>query len=53
MKKTLLNKIPNELPQEILHFVSMSKIYDCSCSSEARVYLIANGNGYYLKRSAK
>lgn len=53
MKKTLLNQIPNELPQEILHFVSGSKIYDSSCSPEARVYFIDRGSGYYLKRSAK
>lgn len=53
MKKTLLNKIPNEMPQDILHFISGANIYDSSCSSEAKVYFIDEGNGYYLKQSGK
>lgn len=53
MKKTLLNKIPNEIPQDIRHFVSEANIYDSSCSPEARVYFIDKGNGYYLKCSGR
>jgi len=53
MKKTLLNKIPNEMPQDIRHFVSSANIYDSSCSPEANVYFIDKGNGYYLKCSGK
>lgn len=49
MKKILLNKIPKEIPQEIRHFISTEKIYDSSCSPEAKVYFIDKGNGYYLK----
>lgn len=53
MKKTLLNKIPNEIPQDILPFVSGADIYDSSCSPEAKVYFIDKGKGYYLKYSGK
>lgn len=51
MKKTLLNQIPNEIPQDIRHLVSGANIYDSSCSHEAKVYFIDKGNGYYLKCS--
>ena len=51
MQKTLLHQIPDELPQDILHFVSGASIYDSSCSPEAKVYFIDKGNGYYLKCS--
>lgn len=51
MKKTPLYQIPNEMPRDILHFVSGAKIYDSSCSEEAKVYFIDKGNGYYLKCS--
>lgn len=51
MKKILLNQIPNEMPQDIRHFVSGASVYDSSCSPEARVYFIDKGNGYYLKYS--
>lgn len=51
MKKTLLNQIPDEMPQEIRRFALGANIYDSSCSQEARVYFIDKGNGYYLKRS--
>lgn len=53
MKKTLLNTIPKEIPQEIQHFVSGSDIYDSSCSPKARVYFVDKEKGYYLKSSRK
>ena len=49
MKKTLIDKIPLELPREIEALVSGAKIYDSSCSPEARVYFIDRDGGYYLK----
>lgn len=52
-EKTLLNRIPNEIPQDIRRFVSAENIYDSSCSPEAKVYFIDKGNGYYLKCSGK
>ena len=53
MKKTLLNTIPKEIPQDIRHFLSNSDIYDSSSSPAAKVYFIDKGNGYYLKHSGK
>lgn len=51
MKKTIMNQIPSEIPQDIRRFISGSDIYDSSCSREARVYFINKENGYYLKYS--
>lgn len=53
MKKTLLNKIPDEMPHNIRQFISAADLYDSSCSPEAKVYFIDKGNGYYLKRSGR
>lgn len=53
MKKTLLDRIPNEIPHDIRRFVSEANIYDSSCSPAARTYFIDKGNGYYLKCSCK
>lgn len=53
MKKTLLNVIPHDLPQDILRFVSAANFYDSSCSPVANVYFIDKGKGYYLKCSGK
>lgn len=53
MKKTLLNTIPKEIPQDIQHFLSNSKIYDSSSSPTAKVCFIDKDNGYYLKTAPK
>lgn len=53
MKKTWLNKISNEIPQDIRRFISAANMYDRSCSPEAKVYFIEKGNGCYLKCSGK
>lgn len=53
MKKTLLNQIPDDIPQDIRQFIAAETMYDSSCSPEARVYFIDKGNGFYLKRSGK
>lgn len=53
MKKTLLDHIPDQLPPEIQRFVSGARLYDSSCSPEARVYFIDRENGYYLKCAGK
>lgn len=53
MKKTRLNRIPTEIPQDIRQFISDAHIYDSSCSPEAKVYFIDKGNGYYLKCSGR
>lgn len=49
MKRTLIDKIPIALPSELRCFTEGAKIYDSSCSPEARVYLIEREGGYFLK----
>ena len=51
MKRTLTDKIPFELPSEIVCYTKNAKIYDSSCSPEARVYFLDTDGGYYLKIS--
>ena len=49
MKRTLIDKIPIALPSELRRFAEGAKIYDSSCSPEARVYLIEREGGCFLK----
>lgn len=49
MKKTLIDKIPDLIPDDILRFIGSSNVFDSSSSPEARVYFIDKDNGYYLK----
>lgn len=49
MKRTLIDKIPIALPSELCRFTEGAKIYDSSCSPEARVYLIEREGGCFLK----
>lgn len=53
MKKILLNRMTDEMPEDIWRFVSSANIYDSSCSPEAKVYFIEKGKGYYLKCSGR
>lgn len=53
MKKMLLNRIPDEIPQELRGFISGANLYDSSCSPAAKVYFVEKENGYYLKCSGK
>ena len=53
MKKTLIERIPGELPEEIIRFCEGARVYDSSCSPEARVYFIDRDEGYYLKSAHK
>lgn len=52
MKRTLLDKIPDGLPDEVGRLLEGARIYDSSCSPEARVYFIDKDEGYYLKVAA-
>lgn len=52
MKKTLIEQIPIALPEEIGRLVEGARIYDSSCSPEARVYFLDRDGGYYLKTAA-
>ena len=53
MKRTLIEKIPYELPEDILRVCRGAVIYDSSCSPEARVYFIDREGGFYLKVGEK
>ena len=49
MKKTEIARIPMWLPEEIGQLCRGARIFDSSCSPEARVYFIDRDGGYYLK----
>ncbi len=49
MKKTLLRALPFDVPSELERWASGARIYDSSCSAEARVYFLDKDGGYYLK----
>ena len=49
MKRSLIDKIPLPLPCKIEKLISGARIYDSSCSPDARVYFIDKDDGYYLK----
>ena len=49
MKRTLLKQIPDSFPSDILKFIGNAKVFDSSCSPEARVYFVDKDCGYYLK----
>ena len=51
MKRTLLESMPTEFPDKVRSFIGESRIYDSSCSPEARVYYIDKDEGFYLKRN--
>ena len=52
MKRTLIDSLPAGIPQIAKDLACGAKIYDSSCSPEARVYFIERDGGYYLKRAA-
>ena len=52
MKRTLFDTLPDKMPTEVQKIVGGCRIYDSSCSPEARVYFVDKGDGYYLKRAA-
>lgn len=57
MKKVLIPEIPNTLPDLFKKYTQKARIYDSSCSPEARVYFIESeqerNSGFYLKRASK
>ncbi len=52
MKKISIKSVPYQLPAEIEHICRDAKLYDSSCSPDARVYFIDKDGGYYLKINA-
>ncbi len=53
MKRTELSALPFLPPKEIEGVLKNAKIYDSSCSPEARVYYLEQGGGYFLKTAAR
>ena len=52
MKRTLIeNPSLSYFPKEAFEIIKDAKIYDSSCSPEARVFFIDKDSGYYLKTS--
>lgn len=49
MKKTEVERIPIALPEEIANVCRGARLYDSSCSSDAKVYFIDRDGGFYLK----
>lgn len=52
MKRTEISFLPFLLPKELQGIMKNAKLYDSSCSPEARVYYIERGGGYFLKAAA-
>lgn len=53
MKRTLITPDPKAYPYELTSLFSGAKVYDSSCSPEAKVLFIDKDCGYYLKSAAK
>ncbi len=52
MKRIEIPALPILLPRELQGIVENARIYDSSCSPEARVYYIERDGGYFLKTAA-
>ncbi|MBQ9744097.1 MAG: aminoglycoside 3'-phosphotransferase [Clostridia bacterium] len=53
MKRVLIENLPLDTPCEIASAFKGARVYDSSCSPEARVYFIDTGEGFYLKTAKK
>ena len=53
MKRTLLTRLPEDLPRDYLPLLEGVSLYDSSCSPEARVIYIDRDGGYFLKCAPK
>ena len=53
MKRTLIDVKNMLFPTPFWHFLQNARVYDSSCSPEARVYYIEKDGGYYLKAAPK
>ena len=52
MKRTEISVAPAEFPIPFAHILQNTRVFDSSCSPEARVFYIERDGGYFLKRSA-
>ena len=53
MKLTQINVILDEYPAELRSLLSGEKLYDSSCSPEAKVIFVDKDSGYFLKSAIK
>ena len=53
MKRTAVSVKIEDYPIWVQEFIKDSKVYDSSCSKEARVIFIEKDEGYYLKSAPK
>ena len=53
MKRTMLDALPEGLPERIIEFIGDAKVYDSSSSPEARVYFVEKEQGFYIKRAVR
>ena len=53
LKKTPIQINISDFPREFHSLLDGATVYDSSCSPEARVYYIARGCGYYLKKGSR
>ena len=53
MKRTLLENLPVDLPDEFSELCRGAKVYDSSCSPQARVLYIDRECGYFLKSAPR
>jgi kanamycin kinase len=53
MKRTPIDVDYKAFPEEFHGFLSRARVFDSSCSHEARVYFLDVDGGLYLKRSAR
>ena len=53
MKKTEISTLPFSYTESLSSLLRGARIFDTSCSPEARVYYIQKDSGYYLKRTAR
>lgn len=53
MKRTRIEALPLSLPSEFSSLSLGAKIYDSSCSPEAKVYYVEKDEGYFIKSAPK
>ena len=53
MKKTPINVNFNDFPEEFHPSLERARVFDSSCSPEARVYFLDLDGGFYLKTAAR
>ncbi len=53
VEKTRTQGLPDDCPARFRELFRGAAVYDSSCSDEARVYYIAQDEGYFLKRAGK